>query len=379
MAGKSITLFLKDGDSEGRWQAELSNWNGIAYKIPHTMLQDSGDLTLIHTPGVYFLFGKDDDADHPFIYVGEADDVFQRLGQQHTFEKNDESYWTEAIVFVTSSRTLDKGKIKYLENRFYHLAKEAKRYEIKNGNTPKKSPLSEQAEATMEEFMQNVRLIMPALGHRVFEPFTERKGKKNSLLYFSRNDGKGGYGIGQLTNDGFVVMKNSYIFPEMAEYLPAGIRKAREKYAKIIDKKNILQENVVFGSPSYAAMFVCGKSVNGLIEWKNHKGETLKFLSHKDSIPIQTGKANRILVGKGLKAFGNFDGKLITVLKGSEICETETASIPPGIHKRREKLLAEGKVKKGKLIEDVTFTSLSTAAGVILGRSANGRAEWSKL
>lgn len=60
--------------------------------------------------------------------------------QPHTFEK-DESYWTEAVAFVTPDGTLEKGRVKYLENRFFTIAMEANRFIVKNGVTPKQSPI----------------------------------------------------------------------------------------------------------------------------------------------------------------------------------------------------------------------------------------------
>lgn len=93
--GKSISLYLMDGTAAGRWQATLSNWNGIAYKIPRGMLKECfADLAELNAPGVYFLFGRDDSTWRQFIYIGEGDDVLKRLTQPHTFEK-DGSYWTE--------------------------------------------------------------------------------------------------------------------------------------------------------------------------------------------------------------------------------------------------------------------------------------------
>lgn len=35
---------------------------------------------------------------------------------------------------------------------------------------------------------------------------------------------------------------------------------------------------MLFNSPSYAAMFVIGKSANGLTSWKTEDGKTLKSL-----------------------------------------------------------------------------------------------------
>ena len=43
-----------------------------------------------------------------------------------------------------------------------------------------------------------------------------------------------------------------------------------------IDNNRILQENILFKSPSYAAAFVIGGNANGLMEWKTKDGIPLK-------------------------------------------------------------------------------------------------------
>ncbi len=100
-------------------------------------------------------------------------------------------------------------------------------------------------------------------------------------LYFDRNNGIGGRGIGRVDDKGFWVMKGSYIYPFIASYVPTGVVKARERYASVIDEYGILQEDVFLSSPSYAAAFVCGKNTNGLAEWKNRYGVPLKVLNDK--------------------------------------------------------------------------------------------------
>ena len=44
----------------------------------------------------------------------------------------------------------------------------------------------------------------------------------------------------------------------------------------------LLKENILFTSPSYAAMFVVGKSANGLTSWKTEDGKTLKSLESEE-------------------------------------------------------------------------------------------------
>ena len=152
--GKSIDLYLMDGTAAGRWQATLSNWNCVSYKIPRGDLKICDDLPELHAPGVYFLFGRDDESGKQFVYVGEGDDVLKRLLQPHTFE-NDGSYWTETVIFVTPDGTLEKGRIKYLENRFYGIVTDTKRYIVKMGILH----LSHPCRKRFEIFLRNLLLM----------------------------------------------------------------------------------------------------------------------------------------------------------------------------------------------------------------------------
>ena len=143
-----------DWTAGGRWQATLSNWNCVSYKIPRGDLKNCDDLPELHAPGVYFLFGRDDESGRRFVYVGEGDDVLKRLLQPHKFE-NDGSYWTETVIFITPDGTLEKGRIKYLESRFYGIVTDTKRYIVKNGNTPPQSPVPKKIRDLLEEFIIN--------------------------------------------------------------------------------------------------------------------------------------------------------------------------------------------------------------------------------
>ena len=43
--GKSINLFLMDGEATGRIKCTLANWTGVAYKIPRTELEKWKETT----------------------------------------------------------------------------------------------------------------------------------------------------------------------------------------------------------------------------------------------------------------------------------------------------------------------------------------------
>ena len=75
--GKAIELFLVNGTADSIITAELSNWNGMAIKIPRIEVADC-DRDDIKGPGVYFLFCKGDD-DSDSVYIGESETINERL------------------------------------------------------------------------------------------------------------------------------------------------------------------------------------------------------------------------------------------------------------------------------------------------------------
>lgn len=62
--------------------------------------------------------------------------------------------------------------------------------------------------------------------------------------------------------------------------IPTVLKEQRRK-ASVVD--GVLQEDVLFSSPSYAAMFVIGKSANGLTSWKDEDGRSLKEIENSET------------------------------------------------------------------------------------------------
>ena len=291
--GKSIQLFLLDGTSSGRIKCTLANWTGVAYKIPRTELELCKTRDDLKQSGVYFLFGKSDDSEKGIVYIGQAgarkngEGILFRLMEHKRNPEKD--YWTEAVVFTTSNNSLGATEISYLENRFCNMALSANRYVVKNGNDPNPGNITEEKESEMEEFIDYARVIMGTLGHKLFEPInkpaatisnsqTDEPKEVSSPLHMERTI----KGIGKVeangvqTAEGFVVLQGSHISLTDDDTIPMTIKERRKKAP--IDENGILKEDLLFTSPSYAAMFVIGKSANGLTSWKNAEGKTLKSL-----------------------------------------------------------------------------------------------------
>lgn len=272
--GKTIKIFLIDGDPNGRMSCEISNWTGKAYKIPRIKIKDCVDRNDLNSTGVYILFGKNEE-NEDLVYIGEAENVLVRLNQ-HLSTKD---FWRETIVFISKDENLNKAHIKYLENRLHTIGSTTKRYLIENNCTPTLSSISESDRAEMEEFLENIKMLVNTLGHKVFEEKRENSAliKPKELLYI--NAARGCDATGEQTSEGFLVLKGSRIADSVTPSMSQSIAKFRDK---LIDSKKIenfqFTEDFIFSSPSYAAAIAMGRNANGLLEGKTKDGKVLKSL-----------------------------------------------------------------------------------------------------
>lgn len=273
--GKTIKIFLIDGDPNGRMSCELSNWTGKAYKIPRIKIKDCVDREDLGSTGVYLLFGKDDEGKDQ-VYIGEAETILKRLGQQLTAK----DFWHETIVFVSKDENLNKAHIKYLENRLHDIATAANRYKVENSITPTQSSISEPDRAEMEEFIENIKLLVNTLGHKVFEEKREFKPKQKQNTFYIKA-ARGADGQGEPTSDGFVVLKGSKAAGSTVASMTQSFISLRQRLITegvLIDRGDYLEfpDDYIFSSPSTAASIVLGRNANGLTEWKLKDGKSLK-------------------------------------------------------------------------------------------------------
>lgn len=274
--GKSIELFLANGTADSLIIAELSNWNGKAIKIPRIEVQECKreDIT---EPGVYFLFCKEED-NSDSVYIGESENVKERLVQHiRDYSADKESYyWTTAVVFT--GRDLNKALIRYLEDRLVSEARIARRYAILTKNTYGKTVLKESQIAAMEEFIDNIKVLINALGYKVLEPMVVNDSaavSDSEKLYINVGNQKA---EGIVTTEGFVLLAGAVINEKVAaKSLTKGALALRNKLIEAGKVKELeTTEDILFSSSSAAADFVMGYSVSGPKTWKNSHGKTLK-------------------------------------------------------------------------------------------------------
>ena len=279
--GKSIELFLANGTADSLITAELSNWNGKAIKIPRIEVSDC-KRDDIKGAGVYFLFCKEED-DSDSVYIGESETIQERLNQ-HIRDYNadkEKFYWTTAVIFL--GRDLNKALIRYLEDRFVQIARESKRYKVLTKNTYGKTVMKESQTAAMEEFIDNVRILINALGYKVLEPTVHNDPNSSvddETLFLNLGNASG---KGMVTTEGFVLFAGAVLNEKTSEKsLSKGAATLRKKHLASNKVKDfVTTEDILFSSSSAAADFVTGYSVSGPATWKNAAGVTLKELEAK--------------------------------------------------------------------------------------------------
>ncbi|KAB2953707.1 GIY-YIG nuclease family protein [Heliorestis acidaminivorans] len=285
--GKKITMLLIDGDPNGRLTCELSNWTGKAYKIPRTMVKDSSDRNELNSSGVYLLFGKDEAIDKEAVYIGESENILVRL-KQHL--KKD--FWNESLIIISKDDNLNKAHIRYLEQKMIESAGHAMRYQVLNDFTPIGGTLSEADIAELEEFLDNIKLLVSTLGYKVFDELKkstavkrtvnggDESGKNNKSVIFYIKGRRGADAEGRPTAEGFVVFKGSKITRNVAQSLPPWMKNLREKLIneKVLIEVNdeiVFSKDHLFSSASTAASIVLGSSSSGQRLWKLPEGISL--------------------------------------------------------------------------------------------------------
>ena len=274
--GKAIELFLVNGTAESLITAELSNWNGKAIKIPRTEVL-SCDRDDIKGVGVYFLICQEEDGADS-VYIGEAENVLDRLTQHlRDFQVGKEKYyWNTAVTFV--GRDLNKALIRYLENRFVEIAKECGRYSILTKNTYKNTVLKEAQVASMEEFIDNVKILINTLGYKVLMPVP----KATSETVYLYCKGSGAQAKGFISAGGFTVTKGSLVSDHTVPSFEIrgknyyNLRNALIRDGVIEDRAFV--RDYEFNAPSAASAVILGRTSNGNDDWKTVDGVKLKDL-----------------------------------------------------------------------------------------------------
>lgn len=307
--GKQIRIYLADGTSTGIRHAEIANWSGQALACPRPRFPELKDWDEIKRPGVYFLFGTDEESGDDVVYIGESEIVLDRLSAHFTGK----DFWGELIAFTSKDDSLTKGHVRYLEARLIQLATTANRYRITNTASPQLPALPRADQDAMEEYLICARILLGVLGHRVLDPYTQPAGlsegaiksatvsqsmaeqlpvpvpqvRDSASVIFTLHIGNVS-ATAERTDEGIVVHAGSDAAKDVQGSLSGGYRAFREKLLAsgtltMVNGKLKFTRDQLFNSPSQAAAVLVGYSINGRDAWRLQDGITYGAYEQKIS------------------------------------------------------------------------------------------------
>ncbi|MRV75472.1 DUF4357 domain-containing protein [Duganella sp. FT92W] len=293
--GKSIRIYLPNETVAGIRHAEIANWTGQALACPRALFSELREWPEVQRPGVYILFGVNDETGAEIAYIGEAEVLADRL-QSHMSGKE---FWSELVSFSSKDENLTKAHVRYLEARLMSLAGEANRYRLENSIAPALPSLPRADRDAMEEFLGFAKTLLGVLGYRLLDPLVVRENPMNaqiaamvqkfptpaskvlvpSAVFHLRISGLHARAV--WTEEGMVVFEGSDAALTPASSLTGGAATLRQALVESgvlanSNEKMIFKRDHMFKTPSQAAGIVTGYSINGRDNWKLDDGTTFK-------------------------------------------------------------------------------------------------------
>jgi hypothetical protein len=281
--GRSIRLFLVDGTPNGLLTAEIMNWTGHVLTGPRSKLAELVQRPECGRTGVYSLAGPDsDDSLRTRVYIGESDDVAQRLRTHNRpEEQGGKDFWERVCLITSKDQNLTKAHAKYLESQLIQIATQTARCVLSNGTAHSYNNLPESDRADMAFFLEQIRIVLPVLGFEFLRELSKPSAPVSAtaaaapshspqfLLEVPR------YRVsarGQEVDGEFFVLKGSNARSEWV----GTERGYRGLYKQLIEEGVLVagsgehltfSDDFAFSSPSAAAAVVCGRAANGRTSW----------------------------------------------------------------------------------------------------------------
>lgn len=282
--GRSIRLFLVDGQPNGLMTAEIMNWTGHVITGPRTKLAELVQRPECDRTGIYFLVGPDpENSLRPLVYIGETDNVGTRLKQHNKPEdKGGKDFWEKACVVTSKDTNLTKAHVKYLESLLIRNANGVARCKLVNGTAHDYGNLPEADRADMAYFLEQIRTVLPVLGFEFLresqrapthKPSAAESGPEASPLFRMEVPKYGIQARAQESDGEFYVLEGSLARGEWAgpnHHYQALFEQLVEEGVLELNGDGLrrFSRDCAFSSPSAAAAIAAGRAANGRTVWK---------------------------------------------------------------------------------------------------------------
>lgn len=263
----------------------------LVYRIPYQNLTAGADepIKIKNKFIVYVLFGENNNGSD-VIYVGKSTNGLKNRPTSH-----DDKYdnWTYCYVLTQfEERTFfNDGTIQYIEDKVNKRVNDLKHYinttKVTNAGTANSFDMED-----CDEYLEKAYQMLDVLGLDLISFYADSEDKSemveeddasdasgvvpDGIYYISRKLKRWGNKIAkgrmQVVAGKYIVLAGSDVCPNEGPGLFDAVRIKREK-ANIVDNK--LQDDVVFKSPSGAAVFIIGGAANGWDAWKDDEGQSI--------------------------------------------------------------------------------------------------------
>ena len=245
---------------------------------------------------------KIEEMDRPCLYLLVDEGRKAYIGQTTSFRVRvkdhlgKKRWWTRAYVFVSGSNQYDQASITYLEYLAIHEGLATGAYDLsENGQRPTKPILQEGDSSDYDEIFEEIKFFLeyercfvfvkPEVNTKPEEPLQQKvvvpqPAAKEYPPFFLRHMNHTCVARGYPLNDGtksFVVLKGSEISVKESNTKGGSARVEMLKHCTLCgDEKYVLNEDLVFKTPSGASGACLGQSSNGYDVWKTEDGVMLK-------------------------------------------------------------------------------------------------------
>ena len=203
---------------------------------------------------------------------------------QHSKDEN-KDFWERTCVVTSKDQNITKAHARYLEFRLIAIANAVGTATVVNGTALPPVALPEADASDMEFFVDQLRLILPALGldfvrlhkatARTTTDATEKPGQADVAPLFRLASMKHGLEAQACEIDGeFVVLAGS---DAAEDWSSTSDHSDSRRHAQLIKSGKLVPgdkgrlrftEDVAFRSPSAASAVILGRPDNGRVSWK---------------------------------------------------------------------------------------------------------------
>ena len=225
-------------------------------------------------------------------YIGQTTSFRVRV-KDHLGKKR---WWTRAYVFVSGSNQYDQASITYLEYLAIREGLVTGSYDLsENGQRPTKPILQEGDSSDYDEIFEEIKFFLeyercfvfvkPEVNAQADAPLQKeviipQPVAKDYPVFCLNHTNHTCVARGYPLNDGtnsFVVLKGSEISVKESNTKGGSARVEMLKHCTLRgDDKYVLNEDLIFKTPSGASGACLGRSSNGYDVWKTEAGVTLK-------------------------------------------------------------------------------------------------------